>query len=481
MKKLLLLIASGSIALTAVAQQKATMFSASGEEQIGRRNLRVNTLNEAKKGAPVVAAKGTAANRFYDYSHWLDTTLSITTSDRLTYSGMPLWADTLAQIAGTTTFNNTFVSAAAVFDASFDGFNNPDYYPGQMQITNSDAFTIKSINLFGVYGFNTAKSLVKDTIRLTFVKGTGAAPASDDIFSGYSLAGGGHYGTVDFLDVHYDSVRNYMTNAVNMPGLGAPCSMVVDVILDNSTATPAWGDTTDNGIWVRNIALPGAGLAVPANGYAAVSISFRSGDGSFPTTAPGAVVWNNDGTFAYNMFRPLIAYRTDDVTTGDPQWLTYTDPQAPDNNANCGYFRRLPAYLNGWGGTYVPMWAWSTGGGANASYLQHPLVQWEVECPSCGTVPDGTSTVTNVNNNNTASAYPNPAVNELNVPFTLNNSSDVTVTLTNVVGQVVATQNFTNVASGNAVFNTAAMANGVYTYSVIAGGQRTTGRVSIAH
>ncbi len=90
--------------------------------------------------------------------------------------------------------------------------------------------------------------------------------------------------------------------------------------------------------------------------------------------------------------------------------------------------------------------------------------------------------VANVNQTiNNTSAFPNPAANNLTVAFSLSNSANVTVTLTNAVGQEVAAQTLTNVASGNATFNTAAIASGIYFYTVISNGERSTGRVAIAH
>lgn len=482
MKKLLLLVASSSIALTAGAQQKAGFMSQPDNEAQAMKETRLRATTGDLRAFmnQNTANKGTAANRIVSYTHALDTTLQIAgAGTELTV--LNLWKDTTAQLVFSSgTQNNVFVSAAQILDASAPIMNNPDYYSGEMKITKTDAFVVKSLTFFGLYNFNPSKTSVKDTIRLSFVKGSAGAPASDDIFSGYSLAGGGHYGSVSFLDVHYDSVRNYATNAANMPGLTSAANKVVDVILDNSTATPAWGDTLANGLMMKTVTIPG-GLSVPANGYAAVSISFISGDPTFPYTSPGTVVGDlTTGTWTYNMFRPIVRYRTDGASD-DPQWLDYTPWNAgPDSNANCGFFKRLPSYSNGWINTYVPMWAWSTGGGTTASALQHLELNWELECPLCGTIGE-TTDIANVSNINTASAFPNPAANEVKVPFTLNNSNDVTVTLTNVVGQVVATQSFKNVTTGTATFNTAALANGVYSYSVVAGGQRTTGRVAIAH
>ncbi len=90
--------------------------------------------------------------------------------------------------------------------------------------------------------------------------------------------------------------------------------------------------------------------------------------------------------------------------------------------------------------------------------------------------------VANINKTiNKTNAYPNPSTNKLNVAYDLAKISDVTVVLTNVVGQEVATQHNSNVVSGVASFNTADLSAGIYFYTVISNGERSTGRVTIAH
>jgi hypothetical protein len=86
-------------------------------------------------------------------------------------------------------------------------------------------------------------------------------------------------------------------------------------------------------------------------------------------------------------------------------------------------------------------------------------------------------------NNNllTAKAYPNPANEMLNIPFTLVSATHVQVTLMNAVGQVVAKQTVSGVTNGKASFNTTQLNSGIYFYTVEAGGERKTGSVTVAH
>jgi hypothetical protein len=81
---------------------------------------------------------------------------------------------------------------------------------------------------------------------------------------------------------------------------------------------------------------------------------------------------------------------------------------------------------------------------------------------------------------NAINAFPNPANSQLTVTFDVAGANNATVTLVNVIGQEVATKSV-NQSKGNVVFNTAALPAGVYFYTVEANGQRSTGRVSIAH
>ena len=101
---------------------------------------------------------------------------------------------------------------------------------------------------------------------------------------------------------------------------------------------------------------------------------------------------------------------------------------------------------------------------------------FHVDCPTCPTL-----SVADIQKDIVANAYPNPATDEVRVPFTLKATADVNVTLTNLMGQVVKSQNMGNTAKAEAVFSTSDLANGVYIFTVEANGQRTTGRFVVAH
>jgi hypothetical protein len=341
----------------------------------------------------------------------------------------------------------------------------PSPFVGQMKITNSDSYTIDSIAIFGVYGFNPTKTSVVDTLRLSFVQGNNTA--SSDIRSGVSLLSTSHYGALAIPVFAYDSVRNMTapystsTHTVNKQ----------DILLTSAN----WGDTTSNGIFagVYKLTTPVNAVATDMVG---VSISFISGDPTY--TANATVVDFVADTYPFNDFVPLIEFcATGTSSSATTSWAPYHT-----GDFNSGMYKKLPNIDNGHN-FYVPHWAWSTSTGA--SNLQYPEIAWHATCSSCGVVtwslPVDHTLVKNTVDQPTINAYPNPATNRLSVTFKLGSVSNVSVFLTNMVGQTVATQSINNVSEGKAVFNTSELANGVYMYSVNTNGTRSTGHVVIAH
>lgn len=479
MKKLFLLLVSGSIAMGAGAQERhMSVMPASSQE--GKKALFSKQYLPQNTRVTNPAAKTTAGgSRYYNYAFdYVDTAQKIASGG---VNGMEnftvlMWNDTnmIYQFTGTTPGSRhiNLVSVASIFDPHANSFNDSTYFEGLMKLTSGDAYVIDSVMFFGKYEFNPAKTTVVDTLRLSFVKGNGGSEASDDIFGGGGTSGG-HYGSISFLDLHYDSVLNIARHGMTW---GTPSGNVKDIYLDNTS----WGDTTAQGTMIHRVALPTA-LSVSAGGFAGMSWTFISGDPARSTspTAPtgGDTVIRANGTTKFNNYQPFIACLAD--LSSDA--LQFPPFDATDHNA--GYYKSLPSAANGWSETYVPQWAWSSSGGSGASSYQYPNVTWHVTCSTCGVITNNpsSSNVKTVQTISTVNAFPNPAVNQLSVPFTLSQSANVTVTLTNMVGQVVAAQNMGNVASGTAVINTAAIPNGVYFYTVIANNERNTGRVVVAH
>jgi len=468
MKKFFLLLASGSIALTSVAQQRAMNF----DQKDKMRTFKSSDFQRPQ--TQVTAKKGTAGGaRWYNYNSYMNDMLTATVTQEINFAQLLVWNDTVHKANFTSGASNiNMLSIGTIFDPSSVGFNNNDYYPGAMAVGPTDAYVVDSVAVFGVYKGNAAKASIVDTVRLSFVKGMGGAASSDDIFGG-GLAGGGHYGAATFALMRHDSLQNGARSGAT--AVGTPNPLTTDILLVNTGAAPAWGDTSSNGIWGRSVALSSP-ISVSANGMVGMSITFKTGE-SIP---PGTVVFDaTTNTANNNTFMPIIGFASD--AAGDEQWAPYYAAPDPKADSNVGLFKKMPG-VNGWAGVYIPTWAWSSSGTTSgASYLQFPEVSFHVTCTTCGVVTAPPTVVGNVANINKVNAYPNPANNELNVPFTLDATADVTVTLSNLLGQVVATKSMNSVSKGTATFNTENLPAGLYNYAVISNGNRTTGRVVVAH
>jgi len=214
-------------------------------------------------------------------------------------------------------------------------------------------------------------------------------------------------------------------------------------------------------------------MSVAAQNIVGITLTFKSGDPSFPTTLPGDTVLNNNGVnnyYKYNAFRPYVYYRTTGSTSSTPIFAIYDK-----FDRNIGTFKNLPNSSNGWTDRYIPLWAWSASGGTPSS-LQYLYADVHIMCPTC------IVGVEDINQNKSAvSAYPNPAGNELNILFKMPDVSNVSVSLINMVGQTVATQNIGKVSNGKAVFNTADLPAGMYIYTLNSNGVRSSGHIAIAH
>ncbi|MES2704331.1 MAG: T9SS type A sorting domain-containing protein [Bacteroidota bacterium] len=462
MKKLFLLFAAGTVAFSSQAQERKIGFVQDIQDLTTpklSKTFKASDVRNAK--ATGAAAKTTATDRWYNYGDYLDTVQQLA-GQATALSAPTIWNDTfmVGQFTGGTVQHINMVSIGTILDPSSAGFNDPTLYLGEMKLTNNNAYMVDKVDLLGVYDFNPAKTSVVDTLRLTFLKGYGTATATDDIFSGYALGAGGHYGAATFLDIDYDSVRNRATGAT---------AQVQDVLLNSAS----WGDTTAGGFWNKEVTLT-TPLSLMANGKVAMSMSFISGDPAKATSlATADTIFFASGTQKFNAFRPVIMFAADG--SGNPAWAPYNVA-----DSNVGLFRRLPAYLNGWANTYVPTWAWSTSGGTAASSLQFPYVSWHISCSTCTDIYDPT-VVSSIASVNEVTATPNPASTELNVSYKLTAMTNVSVTLSDLVGQVVATQQIANTNAGMATFNTATLAPGVYFYTLNANGERTTGRIVVAH
>jgi len=493
MKKLFLLLAAGSIAMNVGAQELHRSMST--QTAVGDRHIDVAGMRaEMKKtyAQPNAARKttGPGGSRWYLYAGAMDTS----TGYAQTFGGtigtantvQTIWNDTNGTVNFTSGLaHNTMVSQSCIFDPKARIFNlDPSAaYVGQIVIGTGDAYTCDSVEIFGVYDYNKTKTTFCDTLRILFTKGNGGSMTTSNIFGGGTMGTGGHYPSVTFWDMIYDSVTNKASGFVTAD------LHYQDIVLCNSGSTPAWGDTNSVGTWARRIAVNGAsGISCAAGDVLGCSFTFISGDpqtkgaGKLASPTPGdtLVTTSVSGMNEYNVWRPLITYYSDAGGT-TPQWAPYLETATPGPaDHNIGLWKTLPSFRNGWDTVYVPMWAWSANPGGTASSLQYPFINWHVTCPTCNLIVS----TTNVNNTaaiSSINAVPNPANNQASIVFSLAQASDVSVSLTNVVGQVVATQEIANTSNGRATFNTTNLPSGVYVYTISANGEKATGRIVVAH
>lgn len=466
MKKTLLFIA---LCITTIAYAQERTVSIVGGVQQNPTSYASLKAIKAERAAGLAHKTTTTTTRWFSYADYFDT-VEILSSGTPAIFAQYLWNDTMAIMAyGSSTAtewnHNRMVSMGIVNDPSFSGFNNVGLFPGMMEMTSGNAFAVDSIRVYGNYGFNPAKIGVVDTIRIAFAYALGASK-TDDVYlaktgnpvvlTRYGLAAGDSMNT---YRLHYDSVTN------TAKGIDI---VKTDILLDNSGASPAWGDTLSNGMYEAKAQLGATGVGVPvAAGYLiGASVSFISGDGSF--VAHDTVFGTSIG-YKYNMFRPYTISRASSTA--------YAFPSYDAADRNNGIFKSLPDTANGWGGQYIPQWFWSASTGG-ASSLQYPLIDFHIVCATCGLLTDAVAEVGSILQVN---AYPNPATNEVTIPFTLKGNANVTVTLSNMMGQRVAVKEIANTASGKAIFNTALLPAGLYAYTIQANGHKSTGRVAVMH
>ncbi len=463
MKKLLLVLASGAFVLATNAQERVLTVDYTPQEtpidfMSIKQSLRKNTSSSENM------LKTTAAPRWYSFVHYFDTS-EFEVGSSIAFNSPYLWKDSMGVMAysdgsgGTVWQHNTMVSLSLSIDPSFSGFNSPYYYNGAMEITPTDPYIVDSIRFFGRYGFNPANTYV-DTLRVAFVYGDGGSTSDIQEISTTNpavLTRYGVTGSMAYYRMGFDTVTVTASGTTRI---------IKDILLDNTGASPAWGDTSSNGVYMGSVGF--SDVSVPAGNMIGASVTFISGS---PTFTPHDTVFGSSIGYKHNMFRPFVAFKG---TSSSPLWNTYDA-----TNKNTGSFKTLPDTAHGWGGVYTPQWFWSAGSGSTASMLQYPYIDFHIKCSTCGVVDLGVDEA--ITSGITQSAYPNPAFNEVNIPFTLSNNADVTVAMYNLVGQKIGTQSFINVNSGKAVFKTDQLAPGMYVYTIESDGVKQTGRVAISH
>lgn len=368
-----------------------------------------------------------------------------------------LWNDTTSIVgydnAGTPTYyNSTWTSVGLSFDPISSAWNDTTLFHGQIGISGTDAYVIDSIMILGSYLRPAIAGTYTDQLRIAMVYGDGSGTSD---LPGYYFTGMSDYGvdTLEFIDMLHDSLNN-QAGVTTAPG--SVVSYTFNLTKD---------DTATNFVRVYPVH-----LAVPAANFASASLGFLSGD---PSYVPFDTVQYADGTMKHGQFMADVVFASDGSSAQFPVYSI-----ADQTN---GYFKREGSGDAGWGGNYIPNWAWSNATTGAASGLQYPYINYHVSCATCATLGTSVVNVANVKNITSVNAVPNPASNVVTINFSLASTSDVTVTVTDMLGNVVATQKANNLNNGKATVNTADYAAGVYMYTVTANGERATGRFVVAH
>ena len=294
--------------------------------------------------------------RWYNYGQYLANETAVA------YTDYNIWNDTTAIFANTMygyyTTNN-FVSVGLSFDPFVNLWNSPTLYGNTIRIRPSDAYTIDSVRIHGSYMRNPSKPLVNDTLVLSFVYGNGTTTSNLPDYYFYGATWLSWYGadTINFLNMPHDSLHNRAGSYT-----GVPTAPYVQKIVLTAADISAVYDST--------IALT-TPFSVPAHNCAAMSLTFVSGDASF---TPFDTVTYISGANKYGAFAPLVEYAG---TTGVPVFPPYSRL-----DSNSGYFKVDGSPDAGWGGKYIPNWAW-TAGGFEAAMVQYPVFEYHINCPTC--------------------------------------------------------------------------------------------------
>ena len=347
----------------------------------------------------------------------------------------------------------------------------------------STPYTIDTFLILGRYIRNNPSTSVVDTLVIDLVSTYGSSIDS----GAYKL--------------RYNGSQNYYTWGLTENMSDTMPRVAVADVMPNTFATfpnDCWDSILTNKV---RITIPLTNLT-PAD-----TTPGTGGDNDFqipladPTYCSGGVlnVRGGDKVVAYAHFKSGVAYPLGTNITaanyyhlyaGDPQGASTWPQQTPPNSAT-GYQGSYQSGLivqnqNGYG--------FPTFGGHNLPFSPYDFVNpagttaptpFGFEVPFMAFhlkwVQSISLAVKNVETIKSVTASPNPANDVVSIAFNLANATDVSVTLTNMLGQTVATEIRNNTVNGKVEFNTSSLADGVYIYSFNANGERSTGRVVVAH
>ena len=445
--------------------------------------------------------------RWYDYNNMYMDPYQVSFSNSTSFISSVMWNDTNALVGYTGTVPGTYApyefnqmrGVGCGLDPMWSYWNEtggitsttgyPVDFAGNIAVAPYNAYTVDSIQVVGWYTRGNAPwhntAAINDTLVVTFVQSNGGATSDLPLMT---LTGSvvPYYcptcvSTMNYVEMFHDAVNNRAAHN----GGGAVTSVYKFILGPNDTNALA----PKNSIFPRPGHVPAdpvISFGVTAGNFIATSVTFISGDPS-ATVPHSGHPWDtiriSDGTsityYKLNNWEQEVNY----AATGSSTTETWP-PYDGANRAN-GFFdiEGNGGFASGWPynpTTYTEQYniVSLVGPPPTANVHQAPRVAYHIVCPTClmvgapalGVAP--TADITDVK------AFPNPADNKVAITWSGVQNTNVTVTLTNMLGQVVATQ---TTANNKVMFNTTSLPDGVYSYSFEANGERSTGRVSVAH
>ena len=231
-------------------------------------------------------------------------------------------------------------------------------------------------------------------------------------------------------------------------GKGANAKQEWTVTLDKS-------DTSWAGFNTVGLKLPNP-VSINPDGLIAVAYKFIPGY-AYNVGDTLDHTWENPEVVnKINQFQPLVA--TDNAKT---------DEDSYNHGLSVRRFNKYGAAGDSWGEEFIPGDAWNN----STEYI---YISFKISSPNVGINPIA---------ENTAAVYPNPSMGSesVNISFTLNENTNVSVEVYDLLGNKVQTVMNGAVEAGEqiATVDASSLNAGIYIYSIKAGDQVLTGKISI--
>ncbi len=419
-----------------------------------------SVMNGTPATTGTTAGKTTAGDpRWYNWVDWLyinDNTIENNIQSPYIWHRsdiLSIYGDENGNPTADSVYFNSYGMVFDVVDNMQLDYNDAGTFPGVIAVRAANPYKVDSIMVAGTYLRNPHKRDIVDTLRIGFVYGDGTRQANLPVIGLINNTTGEESRTAT---LSYDTT----TFAVAPGDSSTTAVLFKDVLL-------TWEDTAFTQFYVGLGANEGQ---IPAGNLVGVSVTFKTGDNDY-TIADTAFLgegFYEDRFVNFGIFRPHFYEQT---VGGEV-------PAEENGNWNMGVSRFTP-FTPTFDNYYTPSSAF---GGAYS--FDWPNMGIKVSCATCPLTDDITS-VKNINNVSTVGeAFPNPANDQVSVPFTVKQTANVTVSLSNTMGQVIKTQDlgkFNANQAGKATFSVSDLSTGIYFYTVTANGQRTTKRLVVTH